>query len=149
LTELATARILMANAVLERMFGVSAGGLVGADYLDLVSLEGRTESSAVRTALQAGQIKNFQSRRLFRRSDGDNFWVDLNGSVFKDAESGPAMGIVIMKDVTEQQPHEVEIEAAHERLKKKAESYARLAADLEVAKRAAEEARVLAESANR
>ena len=149
LIDLESLRVLAANPVLERMFGVASGKLIGVDYLSLMTDESRIDSLRQTTLLLERRFTSYRGQRHFCRPDGGDFWAEVGASLFLDPKSDRMIGIGVIRDITQQRRRETEIETANVRLQEQAERFALLAADLEVAKGVADDARMLAESASR
>ena len=95
-----TLTILLANPQAGRLFGCTAGTLVGQDYNHLVGPEERFDLACMREVARMGEPLSFQKERCFRRLDGSEFAGEVSASLFRDPKEGELLWIVLIHDLS-------------------------------------------------
>jgi PAS domain S-box-containing protein len=101
------------NAAAERMFGYSAGELIGRSIRVLIPRERQPEEDDILARIRRGQrVDHFQTVRL--RKDGQPVEVSLTVSPVRDAEGRIIGASKIARDITEQKRLAGELDAQRE-----------------------------------
>lgn len=97
-----SARIILANDMLGRLFGRPANSLIGMSYLDLVAPDDRdAANSNVATLVDSPGLSMEVTRRLVR-ADGTEFWGHAALRQFLPSVDGLRGGVCVITDVSAQ-----------------------------------------------
>ena len=93
-------RFIATNLVYQNMLGYSDEELQQLTFLDITHEENVEENRSLIAELLAGQRRQFQIEKQYRRKDGQPVWVRNNVSVVPGTERVPRFLMAISEDVT-------------------------------------------------
>ena len=97
------------NAAAERLFGYSAGEMVGQPILRLIPTDRQHEETEILDRIRSGEkVKHFDTRRL--RKDGSMVDISVTISPVKDRTGTIVGASKVARDITVRKEHEYEIE---------------------------------------
>lgn len=98
----ASAPIALVNPAFERLFGMSAAEARNYGYYDLLDPEFRDAAISNQARLRDDPRATLEAPRRYHRPDGGLIEARMTSSQFRDPLSGRVMGVVTIRDVTEQ-----------------------------------------------
>ena len=109
-------RFVRVNAAFGRLFGYSAGEMVGMTMMQITHPDDVAASLALRARLVAGE-SHFAQRKRYVHRDGRVLWGLTNVSLVRDSDGHPQAYIGEVQDITAQQRAEEELRASEARLR--------------------------------
>jgi len=111
--------VTLANPVLEQLLDYPSGGLVGADYVDVVYLDDSADDAADLRALARGELAGYERELRLIRSDGDIRWARVRVTLLPPVQrTHEAVVIRLVEDLTTERRMALQHEATEESVKR-------------------------------
>jgi PAS domain S-box-containing protein len=106
----ASGRFMRVNRKLCEMTGYTAPELLGMTFTQLTYPEDREADWAKYQQVLRGEVNNWFSEKRYIRQDGEIIWVEVNGTLIRDAAGNPLHSVAVIADITERKQAEQERE---------------------------------------
>ena len=107
------------NAALERLLDYPSGGLVGANYVDVVYLDDSADDARDLRALAGGELAGYEREVRLIRSDGDIRWARVRATLLPPVQrTHEAVVIRFVEDLTAQRRAALQHEATEDSVKR-------------------------------
>lgn len=111
----AEGRFLDVNPAYQNILGYSEEELQKLSFYDITPEEFRESNRALAAELWAGELKQYQFEKPYRRKDGSLVWVLLHASLVPGTGNVPKFAMALCEDITERKHAEESLKKSEER----------------------------------
>jgi diguanylate cyclase (GGDEF)-like protein/PAS domain S-box-containing protein len=94
-------RFARVNRALCRITGYTCEALQATTFQQITHPDDLDKDLEHAARLLAGEVASYQMEKRYRRADGSHVWVNLSGSIARDADGTPLYFIAHVEDITE------------------------------------------------
>lgn len=102
-------RFTKVNRVLCQLLGYQQAELEALSFAEITLPEDLQADLNSMQRLLNGEIDTYQMEKRYRRKDGEMVWVQVTGSVMRDADRTPLYFLAQIEDITERKQHQEQI----------------------------------------
>jgi diguanylate cyclase len=102
----APGRLLQVNSAICRMVRMGEDELLQRTFRDLTHPDDRESNDALFAEVLSGRRSSYELEKRFIRADGTIMWALVHGTVLRDADGKPSMGLGQVVDITERRDTE-------------------------------------------
>jgi PAS domain S-box-containing protein len=111
-----TGRFLAVNRAYEKMLGYTETELLQLSFFDITPEEFRQPNRSLAVEMWAGNRRQYELEKPYRRKDGVLIWVRLHASLVPGSGGAPRLALALCEDITERKRAEEALREAESRL---------------------------------